>query len=439
MNRRESLTTNLYEKLMNQEGARACKAIDESACREVPGNFFLQIFSQFLTQLGDAVSNPKIVLPWVLESVAAPLYLLGLLVPIRESGSMLPQLVIASYVRRLPIRKWVWVLGSVLQAASIFGIGVVAWLLQGATAGWSIIALLTLFSLSRGLCSVASKDVIGKTIPKKQRGRLSGWSSSAAGLITLALGAMLLIGNSEDLRPAHYGILLAGAGGLWLVAALVYARVKEFPGETDGGANGFVEAMRRLSILRTDKPFRRFVITRALMLCSALTAPYYVVLAQQNLGAPAYLLGLFILASGAAGLVSGPFWGLFADISSRRVLIVSALLTAVLGFIVYAVAQLQAGWLALAWVLPTIYFMLSIAHQGVRIGRKTYVVDLAEGNKRTDYVSVSNTVIGLILLLMGLTGALSTVLDVSEIILLLSCFCLGGSALALTLPEADND
>lgn len=433
----ESITHNLYRKLINEEDARACKAIDESACREVPGNFILTLLCQFLTQLGDAVSNPKIVLPWILESIAAPLYLLGLLVPIRESGSMLPQLIIAGYVRHLPIRKTVWVSGSVIQAVAIFGIALVAWRLQGALAGWSIIALLILFSLARGLCSVASKDVIGKTIPKKQRGRLSGWSSSAAGAITLVLGAILLLNGGNSFSPENYGILLASGGALWLIAALLYARVKEYPGETDGGANGFLEAFRRLDILRTDKPFRRFVITRALLLSSALTAPYYVALAQQNLGSPTYLLGLFILASGAAGLLSGPIWGQFADSSSRKVMIAAALICGVLGLAVFAIDKYANPWLSIGWVLPLIYFILSVAHHGVRIGRKTYVIDLAEGNKRTDYVAVSNTLIGLILLLMGLTGALSGVLGIGGIILLLSCLCLGGTALALTLPETD--
>lgn len=438
MSKTHKLTEDLYQKLVNQEDARACASIDESACREVPGNFMLTLLSQFLTQLGDALSNPKIILPWVLQSVAAPIYLFGLLVPIRESGSMIPQLVIASYVRRMPMRKGVWVLGSVLQALSIFGIGLSAWLLEGAVAGWCIIALLTLFSLSRGLCSVASKDVIGKTIPKRQRGQLSGWSSSAAGLITLGFGAALLLSDGSELKPVHYGLLMAGAGCLWLIAALVYARVKEFPGETGGGKNGFLEAMKRLDLLRTDKAFRRFVVTRALMLCSALTAPYYVVLAQENLGSPAYLLGLFILASGTASLISGPFWGQFADVSSRRVLILSALMTSVLGILIFAIARFQPAWLSLFWLMPMAYFLLTIAHQGVRIGRKTYVVDMAEGNKRTDYVSVSNTVIGIILLFMGLTGALGSVMDISGIILVLSCLCLAGAGLAITLPEIDE-
>ena len=45
------------------------------------------------------------------------------------------------------------------------------------------------------------------------------------------------------------------------------------------------------------------------------------------------------------------------------------------------------------WFLPLAYFVLSIAHSGVRVGRKTYVVNLATGNKRTDYVAISNTTI----------------------------------------------
>ena len=47
-------------------------------------------------------------------------------------------------------------------------------------------------------------------------------------------------------------------------------------------------------------------------------------------------------------------------------------------------------------------------HEGVRQARKTYLVDMAGGNKRTDYVSVSNSLIGVVLLLIGLlSGALA--------------------------------
>lgn len=429
------LSENLYDKLVNEEDARVCKAIDERACKEVPGNFFTLIVSYFFSKLGDALANPKIVLPWILEVLQAPVYLLGFLVPIRESGSLLPQLFIASFIRRQPVRKWVWVGGSVLQAVCMMAMAAVVWTLDGALAGWTIIGLLVVFALARGLCSVAAKDVLGKTIPKSRRGQVNGWSASAAGLITVFLALGLIVSNRE-LSVWGCTILLLSAGVVWLLAAAIYARVIEFAGETSGGGNAFTEAVGRLSLLRDDKPFRRFVITRSLLLCSALTAPYYVVLAQQEVGRSGALLGFFLLASGLASLLSAPFWGRFADASSRGVMIVAAWMTAALGVFVFVLYSVKPDWLGYSIVLPLLYFFLTIAHQGVRVGRKTYVVDLAEGNRRTDYVAVSNTVIGVVLLLLGLSGWVASALGVSWAILMLSAAGAAGALLARTLPDA---
>ena len=54
------------------------------------------------------------------------------------------------------------------------------------------------------------------------------------------------------------------------------------------------------------------------------------------------------------------------------------------------------------------FFVLMVIHDGVRLGRKTYLVDLGGAEKRTDYVAVSNSLIGLVLL--G-AGALSGVVQ----------------------------
>ncbi len=434
---REVIET-VYERLVDQEDARTCKDIPEEACRETPGNFFRILLTQSLTALGDAFASPKIVLAWVMATINAPVYLTGFLVPIRESGSLIPQLVIASYVRQLPIRKWVWVAGSVVQALAIFAIGVVAMSWRGSAAGWTIIGLLTVFSLARGMCSVASKDVVGKTIPKTKRGQLSGWSASAAGLVTIAVGGTLLLADSQHESAGYYGALIAAAGSLWLLAAFTYSHVRELPGETAGGANAIVEAFARLDLLRTDAPFRRFVMTRALLLCSALTAPYYVLLAHQRVGSSAYLLGLFLVAGGVANLVSAPVWGRLADRSSRKVMIIAAVMTAATGIVVFVMDRIDAAIIASAWFLPVAYFCLSIAHDGVRLGRKTYVIDLASGNRRTDYVAVSNSVIGVILLVAGSIGALSSFMSVSGVILTLSLFGLLGALMAAGLPEVED-
>ena len=159
------IAEDIYDKLTNEEDARLCRDIDEDACRESPRSFVYLFASYFLTKLGDAVASPKTTLAWLTTAVGAPSIVLGLLVPLRESGSLIPQLFIGGMIRRLQVRKWVWVAGSLVQAACIVGIGLVAFSLDGSSAGWAILGLVATFSLARGFCSVASKDVIGKTVP----------------------------------------------------------------------------------------------------------------------------------------------------------------------------------------------------------------------------------------------------------------------------------
>ena len=433
-----SLTQDLYEKLTNEEDARLCRDIDERACRESPRSFFFLLLSYFLTKLGDAIASPKTTLAWLTTAVGAPAFVLGLLVPVRESGSLIPQLFIGGVIRRLPVRKWVWVAGSIAQAVSVAGIGLVAFRLEGAAAGWAILGLITVFSLARGFCSVSSKDVIGKTVPKRIRGRLTGWSASAAGLLTICVGIVLmspLVGLGDT---ALIGALLVGAGLLWVVAAGIYALVAEFPGET-GGSRSAVQSLSKLNLLVTDRPFRRFVLTRALLLCSALSAPFYVALAQGSRGSAAAVLGSFVAAAGLASLLSAPVWGVFADRSSRNVMVVAALLTSGIGLLTFGAYQLLPHLIETTWFMPVAYFGLSIAHAGVRVGRKTYVVDLATGNRRTDYVAISNTVIGVLLLLVGSLGALSPVIGNHGLIGLLSLMGLAGALLGTGLPETQGD
>ncbi|RXJ70002.1 MFS transporter [Halarcobacter ebronensis] len=434
----KSKIDSIYEKLVDEEDARVCKAIDEKACKVVPGNFLLTIISYFFNKLADSVSNTKVVLPWIMQSLNVPLYLIAFLVPIRESGSLLPQLIIAAFIRKMPIRKNVWVFGAFLQAFSMIGIGVVAFTLEGVMAGYMIIFLLVIFSLARGLSSVAAKDVVGKTIPKTRRGALNGWSGSVAGVLVVLLGGYFIINGEKPFSPSNFGVLLTFAGIFWFLAGIVYSKIVEYEGETEGGGNAAVVAFKKLSILKTDKPFRLFVITRALFLCSVLSAPFYVVLAQKHLGSNSYLLGMFILSSGMASLLSAPIWGKFSDVSSRKVMIIGASICTVFGFLIFFMDLLFSSLLSVIWIMPLFYFFLSIGYEGIRIGRKTYLVDLAEGNKRTDYVAVSNTLIGIILLFSGFIGTLNTSLGVAGIILFLSVIGLLGIYLALKLPEVED-
>lgn len=427
----------LYEYLADEEDARVCTDISDSACHEVAQNFFIIFASQFLTKLADSLSSAKIILPWLLSSVGAPAFFSGLLVPIRESGSMLPQLVIGGFVRRHRVRKWFFVVGSTLQGFAVVGIAWAGLQFQGVLAGIVVVLWLILFSLARGLCSVASKDVLGKTIPRSRRGLISGYCASAAGLVTLGVGALLWITAAADTEV--YALLLLCAAGCWFIAALCYSAVREYSGATDGGGHALKQAVVSVSLLITDMPFRRFVLVRCLMMSSGLAAPYFIIIAHQaSSGRELLNLGVFILAGGVADLISGVAWGKLADISSRCVLLLTAALTSITCASAGVLAWLQPD--NSIWLILLLFFLLSVIHQGVRLGRKTYVIDLASGNRRTDYVAVSNSVIGLMLLLIGLVGALLAQFSVPAVLGAFALTSLLAAFIGRHLPEtALND
>lgn len=436
--KREALAGSLYDLVTGDEDARVCKDIPDAACNDQPENFFLQLGALVCTKIGDELASAKLVLPWLLAAAGAPAYFIGLLVPIRESLALLPQLFVAAAIRARAVRKWFWVGGSVVQGLCVMGMAVVALLLEGSAAGWAVVGLLVLFSLARGVASVSAKDVMGKTVSKTRRGTLSGYATAAAGLVTIVAGGWLQLRDGIPGDTGGVVGLLLAAGGLWLLGAGLFANLREQPGATEGGGNAGRDALASLSILATDPPFRRFVITRALLVATALLVPFYATLARETSGGGLGGLGALLVAAGVASTVSSGFWGRMADRSSRDVLRIAATVAGLLSLAVAGWHMAGAPGLPGQVVVVAAFFVIGVAHAGIRIGRKTYLVDMGTAQTRATYVAVSNTVIGIVLLAGGAFGFVADRAGTVATIGLLGLFCLAGAAGATRLDEVTS-
>jgi hypothetical protein len=433
--KRSELAGSLYDLVTGDEDARVCKDIPDAACNDQPQNFFLQLGANVCTKIGDELASAKLVLPWLLSAAGAPAFFIGLLVPIRESLSLLPQLFVAAMIRARAVRKWFWIFGSVVQGACVMAMAVAALWLEGAAAGWAVLGLLVVFSLARGVSSVAAKDVMGKTVSKTRRGTLTGYATAAAGLVTVAAGGWLQFrGGAPEGAAGIVGLLLL-AGGMWLLGAALYAGIREQPGATAGGGNAGRDAIASLAILVSDRPFRRFVITRALLVSTALLVPFYAALAREQSDGGLGGLGALLVAAGVASTVSSGFWGRMADRSSRDVLKLAAQGAGLLSVAVAAWAMAGSPGLPAGVVIVAAFFAIGIAHAGIRIGRKTYLVDMADATTRATYVAVSNTAIGVVLLAGGVFGWIADRVGTAETIGLLGLVCLAGALGAARLDE----
>ena len=424
-----------YRMLTSDADGRVCKDIPESACNDQPRNFVTHIASLGATKTADGLIDPKLVLSWLLTQLGAPAVFIGLLVPVRESGALLPQLLTAASLRRLSKRKWAWSVGSAVQGLSAASIGLAAIFLEGAAAGIAIVTALGILALARSVCSVTYKDVLGKTVSKARRGTATGTASSLAAFFVIIFGAVLATGALSRMPVVLAGLFIAA--GLWLLAAILFSTLQEEPGATEGGANPLTAALENFGLLAKDAQLRRFIAARGLLISTALAPPFMVALGSDGDTENAFGgLGLLVIASAGASLLSSYVWGRLADRSSRKVLIFSAVAATIA--LVATLSLNAAGLLGSVWGLPSVIFALMLAYQGVRLGRSTHLVDMATQDTRAAYTALSNTIIGLLLAAGGAFSLLAEFAGVTVVIAVLAAMSALSVLASLGLKEVQS-
>jgi predicted MFS family arabinose efflux permease len=397
-------------------------------------NFAAYVGSHVLTRFGDVLMNPKTTLTWLAAMLGVPAGLQALLVPVREAGSLIAQPWLAGVIKRRPRRLGLWMLGALMQAVAVASMALLAavgGVGSGLVSGLLLLLLLTLFALSRGVCSVSSKDLLGRSIRRELRGRASGLASSISGAGVVAGAALGWILLEGALEPDRLSLWLFAASACWLLGA-AWFRLLDEP-ETEPGP-GLTSG---LALVLKQPLLRRFVLARGLLLCSALAPPVFVSMAQAGNGSARDLLG-FILLGGLANLLGGFAWGRLADRSSRWTLATAAFAAAAVSAAIAIAAWLELG-VDQSWLLPLGFLLVSLAHEGVRVGRKTWIVNIASDAERVDFVAASNAAMGWLLLTVGGLSAAVAAWSQPAMLGLLAVCGAAGAVLGLGLPEARGD
>ena len=447
-------TERLHVRLIKRD-LEAEAELPDDVQRNVPGNTLRLVGANALQSSGDQMVNASTVLPWLFHAIGVPAALTGALVPIRESGSMLPQAFLTPLVIKVRQRKLVTLAGALVQAVAVAVMAVTAAIGSGLAAGLTIIVALAVFSLGRCLTSIASKDVQARTVPKGERGQINGLATTASGLVAITLGlAVRALGEGLDAQTL--AAILGIGSVLWVLVALVWWSVREpvdapsrrsqsdLPrdrGEGEGEEEQDNWFAQTITLLREDATFRSFVTVRSFLLVSSLSPPFIVTLAVQA-GAPALTgLGGFIIASGLAALLGGRIFGRMADRSSKRLMTTGAALASLVLLVLVLLdtfLDLDGDSLATYAIFVAAYFLVTMLHTGVRVGRKTYVVDMAEGDQRTTYVAVSNSAMGVVLLLVGAISSAIAGFGVIWALLFLAGLGVLGVVTSRRLPEVEG-
>lgn len=414
-----SNSKNIYEIIYPElEDDRVCSEIRDQACREAPHNYFWNLCSGMASKLAEQLASPSIVLTWILAALGAPHAAIGLLQPAKEVGSMFPQLIVAGKIRAFKKRKLIWSAAACFQGLCLL----VIYLLTFSNADqltWPIIlAIFFLFSVGSGVASVAFSDVLGKTIPKGARGSLLGMRGMLGGTLSLMAAIMIHFYLKESSPIHHYAYLILFASFLWFVSSLCFYQIDELEGETEGGKNAIHQLSTGFKLLKQDRGFLSFLISRTYLLSITLSIPFYTLHARELGQSPLLQMGGLIFALSLSQILSSPFWGKFSDITANKVMSASGLIALASGLIAVVVELLRhadgIGPEVAAIIYLFVFFGLGMAQAGARIGRKTYLVDYAPNKERPLYVAMANTWMGMMTILGTGLGVLSDRFGLTE-------------------------
>ncbi|MFH5800947.1 MFS transporter [Haladaptatus sp. CMAA 1911] len=183
--------------------------------------------------------------------------------------------------------------------------------------------------------------------------------------------------------------------------------------------------------------FRRFIASRGLLLAAELSIPYYALRAHQ-LTSAGEGFGLFVVALGIAALAGSPIWGRVSDRVSNRIVMA---LGGVVGAVAAALA-LSFGFLPNSVTSPAlfavVFLVVGFARAGVRVGRKSYIVNAAPDDERPLYTAAANTIAGALMFVFIGFGVFAQVVGIGATLTVLLVLCLLGAASAWWMPKSDQ-
>jgi hypothetical protein len=379
------------------------------------------IMSLVLTKMADILLSAKTTLPTLMNAIGAPSWMLGLLVPIRESGSLLPQALMGAWLKRHEDRRKPWLISALVQTSFIiimivFPLLVLPTIFNKADiyARHSIypflVGLLVLISvmglsLARAMTSLTMKDIQGEHLPKGMRGNVVGISSTLAGVLSLLFAGLTLL---SDKMNEQILLLIGGVSVLAMMLSIFI--LKELDTRIDVDAGKQDEASKKNSYSTKIKNYTSafsgelayFIAVRGCFVHTALIAPFFIIWSTKLYSQNAIVtLSSFIIAQGAATICSSYIWGSLSDRNAKLTMQLGTSMVLVICISAIAVIQFDlASSLPPIWIIIA-YFLLSIGHEGTRSGRKVYALDIKEGADRTDFIGKANTAIGIVIILLG--------------------------------------
>ncbi|MCS7221761.1 MAG: MFS transporter [Anaerolineae bacterium] len=337
-------------------------------------------------------ASPSTILPVYVSYLTDSKLALGLVAALPSVGWLLPQLLTAPFVERMPRKKpfFVWTSLATERIAFLF-MAAGAYFLSQPSPRWALIVFFVTLSwhaFGAGTIATAWQEMVAKVIPVRWRGRFFGLTNflgAAMGLPGAALATIIL---SDFPYPTNFAlcffITFVGVVLSWVAVTLTREPAGPIRQESESPAL----YVRRLSqIIRTDVNFAHFLIARIVGTMGSMFVGFIAVAAIQRFHLPDEVAGQFTGFLVGGQLIANLIYGPIADrFGHKRVLEIGALSN--IGTAALALLAPAPAWIYLAFALQG-STVASYIMSGMSI-----TFEFSEPEVRPTYIGLSGTVIG---------------------------------------------
>ena len=402
---------------------------------EFQRNFFLGVFNGATFIFAETLISADLVLTNFLSKLTTSNFLIGLVVPLRDSGWFLPQLFVSSYLqyrdRVLPIYRVM----SIVRSVAWLGMGLAVLLIPNPVVLLLVFyALYTINSLASGESGLSFMDVVAKTIPSGRRGTFFGCRLFFGSLLGLAASGVVDAALGGTLGFPYFTAIALLLFVSWFFASIglfAFGVIREPPGGIREEPSTLGQHVRRAARLpRDDRNFRLLLVGRGMLILSYVAAPFYGLYATRELGVDDRIIGVFLAARTIAFLVANPMWARMSNRRGNRRVILIAL---IFGILMPIIALTVKPVMALTDVPPAqwayfyvpVFALWGLFESGAGIGGVNLLLDFAPPGDRAIYIGFTNSVLGMALLSTSLGGLLADWVGLSGVFVVALWFYVG--------------
>jgi len=341
------------------------------------------------------------IIPLFVATMTGSATLIGLIPAIHNMGWQLPQLLMAKRISKMEHIKPTVMMLTIHERAPIFFLALIGLLLPiiGSNVGLLLtFAVLIWQGLGAGLTANAWQIMVTKIIPGDLRATFFGGQSAAANLLA-SLGAVLAGVMLKMIAPPwDFASCFFVASGLYVISWFFLKQTREPIKQLEYDPVQTQPLWQNvLHILKTDRLFRNFLISRFVSQFGMMAFAFYTVFAVKKMGMSTITAGVMTSILMITQVVANPVLGRIADKWSRKWVLV-------IGSAVSSISAVLALLIKQPDLFALVFILMGIGGTAFWTIGLTISLEFGTEEQRPTYVGMANSLIAPSAILAPLLG-----------------------------------